>query len=163
MTPYNDIFVLHQTGLNHSQIERKLGTVTRKTIISVLQLAEKYSFRYNPEDGLSDTDIHRILHPKKNKKDRMPNLDVCFYRLGLPDQSIAGLRSLYAEECARRGVTPYSRSMFQNIIAEERHKDIISDLKLRFPFHLERNHTPVHNIGAVTLGRIFQTDICQTA
>lgn len=122
MTPYNDIFVLHQTGLNHSQIERKLGTVTRKTIISVLQLAEKYSFRYNPEDGLSDTDIHRILHPKKNKKDRMPNLDVCFYRLGLPDQSIAGLRSLYAEECARRGVTPYSRSMFQNIIAEERHR-----------------------------------------
>ena len=122
MTPYNDIFALHQNGLNHSQIERELGTVTRKTIISALQLAEKYSFHYNPEDGLSDTDIHRILHPKKNRIDKMPNLDVCFYRLGLPGQSIAGLRSLYAEECALRGVTPYSRSMFQNIIAEERHR-----------------------------------------
>lgn len=143
MTPYNDIFALDQNGLNHSQIERELGTVTRKTIISVLQLAEKYSFHYNPEAGLSDTDIHRILHPKKSRKNRMPNLDICFYRLGLPGQNIAGLRSLYIEECAQRGVIPYSRSMFQNIIAEERHK-------------YQREYTPVLKLiyvkNAVTEG-----------
>lgn len=56
MTPYNRIFSLNQTGLNHSQIEKELGgTATRRTIISALRLANECGFHYSPEDGLSQS------------------------------------------------------------------------------------------------------------
>ena len=98
------------------------ANVARNTVIDVIKRADERGLGYEAAMQMSDTEIHRMLHPKAGKVERMPDLDACFYRLGLPGQSIAGLRSLYALECARRRVTPYSRSMFQNIIAEERHK-----------------------------------------
>ena len=121
MTPYGQILKLHYCGLNNSAIARAVYA-TRKTVIDVIKRADEHGLGYEAAKQMSDTEIHRMLHPKAGKKERMPDLDDCFYRLALPDQSIAGLRSLYAEECTRRGVTPYSRSMFQNIIAEERHR-----------------------------------------
>ena len=121
MTPYGQILKLHYCGLNNSAIA-KAANVARNTVIDVIKRADGRGLGYEAAMQMSDTEIHRMLHPKAGKVERMPDLDACFYRLGLPGQSIAGLRSLYALECARRRVTPYSRSMFQNIIAEERHK-----------------------------------------
>ena len=121
MTPYGQILKLHYCGLNNSAIA-KAANVARNTVIDVIKRADERGLVHEAAMQMSDTEIHRMLHPKAGKVERMPDLDACFYRLGLPGQSIAGLRSLYALECARRRVTPYSRSMFQNIIAEERHK-----------------------------------------
>lgn len=99
MTPYNEIFSLNQNGLNHSQIEKVLGgTVTRKTIISALRLADEYGFHYNPGSGLTDAEIHRILHPKKDKESRMPNMAQVLFTLSLPDQSVASVWKKYIHE-----------------------------------------------------------------
>ena len=65
MTPYNQIFQMHAEGANNSEIERTLGLVTRKTIITTLKLADKQGFVYQPDEK-SDTEIHRILHRKIN-------------------------------------------------------------------------------------------------
>ena len=92
MTPYNEIFSLNHNGLNHSQIEKELGgTVTRKTIISALRLADEYGFHFSPEGGLTDAEIHRILHPKRDKEACMPNMAHVLFALSLPDQSVASV------------------------------------------------------------------------
>lgn len=64
MTPYNQILQLHNDGKNNAEIVRLIGNVSRKTVITVLQLAEKYSFVYPPSKPMTDTEIHRFLHPK---------------------------------------------------------------------------------------------------
>ena len=39
--------------------------------------------------------------------------------------------------------------------------DIVTDFKIRFPFHLEGQHAPVDDIGTIALGRVFLADIGQ--
>ena len=114
MTPYNEIFTLNQEGLNHSQIEKALGTVTRKTIISALKLAETIGFRYNSKDALSDADIHHILHPKKDKATRMPDMAQVMFELSLPGASIASVWKSYIEQCP----VGYSKTKFQALVKE---------------------------------------------
>lgn len=121
MTPYGRILKLHKEGLNNSAIAIAVDAA-RKTVIDAIKRADECNLDYNKAQHMSDTEIHRLLHPKKGKMERMPDLDACFYRLALPGQSISALRSLYVEECVRKGIVPYSRAMFQNIIAEERNK-----------------------------------------
>lgn len=117
MTPYNEIFSLNQNGLNHSQIEKELdGTVTRKTIISALRLAEEYGFHYNPENGLTDAEIHRILHPKRDMESRMPNMAQVLFALSLPGQSIASAWKKYIDE----NPGGYSKTKFQSLVREYR-------------------------------------------
>lgn len=65
MIPYNEIFRFHIKGKNNTEIARIIGRVSRKTVITALQLADKMGFVYSPENVMSDIDIHRILHPKK--------------------------------------------------------------------------------------------------
>ena len=121
MTPYNKILTLHHEGCSNSEISRQAG-VTRKTVIDVLKRVEIYSLTYPSESLISDTEIHRFLHPKKEKEKRMPNIDETMFCLRLPEQSIAKLWKFYSDECLRKGLKPYSKSMYQNIIAEQRHK-----------------------------------------
>ena len=121
MTPYNKILTLHHEGCSNSEISRQTG-ITRKTVIDVLKRVEIYSLTYPPESLMSDTEIHRFLHPKKEKEKRMPNIDETMFCLRLPEQSIAKLWKFYSDECLRKGLKPYSKSMYQNIIAEQRHK-----------------------------------------
>lgn len=122
MTPYNRILELHNQGLNNSEIERQIGTVTRKTVITVLQLAEKMSLSYPSDSPMTDTDIHRFLHPKKDKNQRMLNMDDVMFLLTLPNQSIAKIWQTYSEECEQVSAKPYSKSMFQYAVAEARDK-----------------------------------------
>lgn len=65
MTPYNRIFQLHAEGKNNSEIVRIIGDVSRKTVITALQLADELKFVYSSEKAMSDTEIHRALHPKE--------------------------------------------------------------------------------------------------
>lgn len=117
MTPYNDIFLLDQHGFNHSQIEKELGgTITRKTIISALYLAEKYGFHYNAKDELTDAEIHHILHPKKDKETRMPNMAKVLFSLSLPNQSVASVWKNYIVE----NPGGYSKTKFQSLVREYR-------------------------------------------
>lgn len=95
MTPYNDILRLHSEGLNNSAIERELGNVTRKTVISTIQLANKYGLTFPFKSPLSDLDIHRILHPKKSREQRKPNMDKIMFQLSLPSQNIIQLWNEY--------------------------------------------------------------------
>ena len=73
MTPYNGILQLHTEGKNNTEIVRLVGDVSRKTVITVLKLAEEYEFAYPPEKTMTDLEIHRLLHPKKSNTDRVPN------------------------------------------------------------------------------------------
>ena len=117
MTPYNGIFSLSQSGFDHSQIEKQLGgTVTRKTIISALRLADECGFQYNPEDGLTDTEIHHILHPKRDKEIRMPNMAQVLFALSLPNQSIASVWKQYIDE----NPGGYSKTKFQSLVRDYR-------------------------------------------
>lgn len=126
MTPYNRIFSLNQTGLNHSQIEKELGgTATRKTIISALRLANECGFHYSPGDGLTDAEIHRILHPKKDKESRMPNMARVLFTLSLPEQSIASVWKKYIDE----NPGGYSKTKFQSLVREYRGLHPISEYR----------------------------------
>lgn len=126
MTPYNEIFSLNQNGLNHSQIETVLGgTVTRKTIISALRLADEYGFHYSPGSGLTDAEIHRILHPKKDKESRMPNMAQVLFALSLPDQSVASVWKKYIH----KNPGGYSKTKFQSLIREYRGAYPISEYR----------------------------------
>lgn len=121
MTPYGQILQLHHEGLNNSAIARQVSA-TRKTVIDVIKRAGEHRLSHEMSQRMSDTEIHRMLHQKAGKDERMPDLDRCFYCLGFPDKSIAGLWREYSADCRVEGVKPYSKSMFQNIIAEERGK-----------------------------------------
>ena len=46
---------------------------------------------------------------------------------------------------------------------ERFNKYVVTDLKIRLGFGNEREHTPVNEVRAVTLGRIFKSDICRAA
>ena len=122
MTPYNQIFQLHKDGMNNSQITSQLGNVTRKTVITALKLAEQNNFTYPPQEPLTDTEIHRILHPKQGRTERMPDFDSVWFQLSLPGQSIAKIWAQYVEECKRNGIKPYSKTVFQELIAEQKRK-----------------------------------------
>lgn len=131
MTPYNQIFQMHAEGANNSEIERCLGTVTRKTIITALKLADEMGFAYQPDEK-SDTEIHRILHPKKDKAQREPNIERSMFLLSLPNQSIAKVWTGYIAENSKG----YGKSSFQTIIRENKSKYPLpkyeSVLELRF-------------------------------
>ena len=118
MTPYNQIFQLHAKGLNNSEIERTIGNVTRKTIISVFQLAQKYGYEYSQTNPMTDKEIHRILHPKRGRDERMPDLEAIIYELGLQRSSITALWKRYSKQRKAAGVTPYSKAMFQTFVSE---------------------------------------------
>ncbi len=124
MTPYNQIFQMHAEGANNSEIERTLGLVTRKTIITTLKLADKQGFVYQPDEK-SDTEIHRILHPKKDKSQREPNIEQIMFRLGLPEQSIAKVWKDYIAENPKG----YGKSSFQTIIRENKAKYTLPEYK----------------------------------
>ena len=121
MTPYNQIFQLHAKGLNNSEIERTIGNVTRKTVITVLTLAEKYGFQYPPPQPMSDVEIHRMLHPKKDRADRMPDMAQVMFEISLPGQSIASVWKAYS----KNNPGGYSKTKFQTLVRECRdHYDI---------------------------------------
>ena len=127
MTPYNDIFKLNAKGYNHSQIANILGNTTRKTVITVLQLAEQYNLTYPFSSPLTDLEIHRILHPKKTKA--KPNLNETLYELNVTGKTIIELWEEYCEKCHKENVQPYSKSMFQNFIVEAKEQITIPEYK----------------------------------
>lgn len=120
MTPYNDILSLHSKGINNSAIERELCNVTRKTIISTLQLADLYNLQYPFEHPLTDLEIHRILHPKKSREQRKPDMDEVMFQLFLPGHNINQLWNKYRIDAENAGIKPYSKSQFQNFVLEEK-------------------------------------------
>ena len=107
MTPYNQIFQLHNKGLNNSQIEKAIGSITRKTVITVLKLTKEKGFVYSDQtEPLTDTEIHRILHSKKDKGTRMPDIDSVMFDLSLPKNSIAKIWKCYSEKIRMRIPNP---------------------------------------------------------
>ena len=135
MTPYNRIFQLHADGLNNSEIERTIGTVTRKTVITVLKLADQYGYKYPPPKPMTDTEIHRILHPKKDRIDRMPDSESIVYELSLPGLSIASLWKQYSSRLSKKGIVPYSKAMFQNIVNAAKNEVSLPKYKPLLIFH----------------------------
>ncbi|MBR2675732.1 MAG: hypothetical protein IKE28_02300 [Solobacterium sp.] len=118
MTPYNDIFRLKQQGMNNSQIEHALGTVSRKTIITTLKLAEEKGFVFNADAAMSDTEIHRILHRKKDHDQRAFDIEKVMFELSLPNSTVTSVWNNYKEN----NKSGYSKSMFQLLIRENREK-----------------------------------------
>lgn len=116
MTPYNRILQLHTEGKNNTEIVRLVGDVSRKTVITVLKLAEEYEFTYPPEKMMTDLEIHRLLHPKKRNVDRVPNMEKVMFTISLPGASIAKAWEIYCAECKEKGIAPYSKAQFQNLV-----------------------------------------------
>ena len=121
MTPYNDIFRLKQQGMNNSQIEHALGTVSRKTIITALKLAEEKGFVFNSDTVMSDTEIHRILHRKKDQNQRAFDIERVMFELSLPNNTIASVWNRYK----KGNEAGYSKSMFQLLIRENKGKYLL--------------------------------------
>ena len=118
MTPYNRIFELKRDGLNNSEIALK-AEVSRKTVITTLQLAEKLGFTWSP-DTLSDTDIHRMLHPKRTAQAEAFSIEKALYLTNIPSISDSAVWKLYADDTRNDGAVPYSKSHFQNKLNEAR-------------------------------------------
>lgn len=139
MTPYNKILQLHTAGRNNTEIVRLIGDVSRKTVITVLKLAEEFGFVYPPDNELSDLDIHRILHPKKNNAERMPNMAKTMFMIGLPGMSIAKVWNLYCGDCREQGITPYSKAQFQNLVNDAKGRVVIPEYKSMLAFRYIAN------------------------
>ncbi|MGN8888369.1 Mu transposase domain-containing protein [Blautia sp. HCP28S3_G10] len=118
MTPYNAILKLNSEGLNHSEIADTVLGCSRKTVIKVLQLAEAYHLPYPLNPPMTDLELHRMLHPKKGKAERMPDRDRTLFLLALPGYNLTRVRKEYDAACEASGTKPYSRAMFQNIVSE---------------------------------------------
>lgn len=129
MTPYNRILELHSQGMNNSEIVRTIGSVTRKTVITVLKLVEASGFIYPPDNAMSDIEIHRILHPKKSNAKRVPNMEKTMFMIGLPGMSIAKVWTIYSADCKNQDVTPYSKAQFQNLVNNAKRHIVIPEYK----------------------------------
>ena len=139
MTPYNRIFQLHAEGKNNSEIVRIIGDVSRKTVITALQLADELKFVYSSEKAMSDTEIHRALHPKKNNANRVPNMEKVIFMIGLPEMSIAKAWAVYCDDCKNKGVSPYSKAQFQNLVNDAKKHIVMPEYKSILAFRYIAN------------------------
>lgn len=139
MTPYNRIFQLHAEGKNNSEIVRIIGDVSRKTVITALQLADELKFVYSSEKAMSDTEIHRALHPKKNNANRVPNMEKAIFMIGLPEMSIAKVWAVYCDDCKNKGVSPYSKAQFQNLVNDAKKHIVMPEYKSILAFRYIAN------------------------
>lgn len=119
MTPYNEILKLNSEGVSNSEIERRTG-VTRKTVRDLLNRAELYDVTYPVEPPMTDTEIHRRLHPKETDTKPRPDMEAVLFELSIPDIQIKDAWADYAAECKNNGKKCYSLSMFQNYVIEAR-------------------------------------------
>lgn len=95
MTPYNDILKLNSEGMSTRAIERTIG-VSRKTVITVLHLAELYDLTYPLDTPMTDTQIHRLLHPKKESARLRPNIEAVIFELSMHNRNGTRERALNA-------------------------------------------------------------------
>lgn len=139
MTPYNRILQLHMEGKNDTEIVRFVGNVSRKTVITILKLAEEFGFVYPPETEMSDLEIHRILHPKKSNAERTPNLEKTKFMISLPRMSIAKVWALYCDDCSEKWVTPYCKAQFQYLVNNAKHHSLMPEYKPMLVFRYIAN------------------------
>lgn len=139
MTPYNKILQLHTEGKNNTEIVRLIGNVSRKTVITVIKLADEIGFIYPPAKTMSDIDIHRMLHPKKNNAERVPDMGKTLFMIGLPGMSIAKVWNLYCCDCKDKGVSPYSKSQFQNLVDDAKKHIVTPEYRSMLAFRYIAN------------------------
>lgn len=157
MTPYNRIFQLHMEGKNNTEIVRLVGAVSRKMVITVLKLTEEFGFTYPPDNEMSDLEIHRILHSKKNNAERMPNMEKIMFMISLPGMSIARVWNLYCVDCRAQGITPYSKAQFQNLVNDAKKHIAIPEYKSALAFRyipnaIEKGERSYGLLAAESLG-----------
>lgn len=123
MTPYNLIFQLHADGLNNTQIAAR-AKCARGTVITTLKLAEGLDFTLNPDNSMTDLEIHRVLHPpvKRTVSYKMPDMGEILFRITMPKESITKIWTEYCDETVSNNLIPYSKSAFQGFVRDIRTK-----------------------------------------
>ena len=91
------------------------------------------------EKAMSDTEIHRALHPKKNNANRVPNMEKVIFMIGLPEMSIAKAWAVYCDDCKNKGVSPYSKAQFQNLVNDAKKHIVMPEYKSILAFRYIAN------------------------
>ena len=139
MTPYNKIFQLHNAGKNNTEIVRLVDNVSRKTVITALQLAAEFNLTYPPDTPMTDEEIHRYLHPKKKNANRVPNLEESLFVLTIPGMTVLNAWKKYCDDCEQNNIKPYSRAQYQNIINDAKAKYSLPAYDQRLAFRFINN------------------------